>query len=65
MSDDLANLFSLDGFSAASAATTTASINQSVGSLPPLPDIGKGVFQEMRPSGNVEVSFIALGTHAT
>ena len=65
MSDDLTALFNIDAAPAAAAAAATVSINQSAGNLPSLSDIGKGVYQEMRSGGNVDVSFIALGTHAS
>jgi hypothetical protein len=64
MSSDFANLFSLD---AQPTAVADQIVSESVpaGNLTPLSDIGKGVFQEMRPSGNVDVNFIVLGTHAS
>ena len=64
MSDEFANLFSLDA-SAAVATENNTSESQQVSSLPPLSDIGPGNFTEMRSSGNIDVNFTALSTHAT
>ena len=64
MSDEFANLFSLDA-PAAVATENNTSESQQVSSLPPLSDIGQGIFTEMRSSENVDVNFTALNTHAT